>query len=259
MAKPEKLDFDFLKDGMRTFLSLDEVEREMNEEAVAAINRILFSESGAGGEEDSRRLLGYIGCQKEKLRALLTLSGGTIESFKRIHELVFPGSGSGFRGDKISPRSGALMVKLLLAPEDVDGIPPFIREKLRLPKNWKELLSDREYLRPFAFRLLQSKYSVRVGKGLENEIRLMVRKVGMDCEKGKVRLANNKEVDVAVPSCENPRILIMSSYSLTTSSSQTSRANEQAAIYKSLRDYRLGRGRGQKDEVIFVNVVDGGG
>lgn len=44
--------------------------------------------------------------------------------------------------------------------------------------------------------------------------------------KAPVSIIENKEVDVAIPSIKKPKILIMSSYALTTASSQTSRANE---------------------------------
>ena len=69
-----------------------------------------------------------------------------------------------------------------------------------------------------------------------------------------------KEVDVAIPNVSNPEILIMSSYALTTSSSQSSRANEQAAMYEKVQTYNR---RSQKikygNPITFVNVIDGGG
>ena len=40
--------------------------------------------------------------------------------------------------------------------------------------------------------------------------------------------------DVAVPGVAAPRILIMASYQLTTSSSQSSKANEQVRMYEAV-------------------------
>ena len=79
-------------------------------------------------------------------------------------------------------------------------------------------------------------------------------------EKGQVEIVDFKEVDVAIPNVSNPEILIMSSYALTTSSSQSSRANEQAAMYEKVQTYNR---RSQKIKygkpITFINVIDGGG
>ena len=83
----------------------------------------------------------------------------------------------------------------------------------------------------------------------------MIKNHALRYEKGHVSLVDNKEVDLVIPSLKNPRILIMSSYSMTTSSAQSSRANEQCAMYDLInRHNRVHRGN-----VLFINVIDGGG
>ncbi|MGU9951182.1 MAG: DpnII family type II restriction endonuclease, partial [Gammaproteobacteria bacterium WSBS_2016_MAG_OTU1] len=54
-------------------------------------------------------------------------------------------------------------------------------------------------------------------------------------------------------------ILIMSSYQLTTSSAQSSKANEQARMYQLVQTHNRSRRRRDYPETLFVNVVDGGG
>jgi hypothetical protein len=56
-----------------------------------------------------------------------------------------------------------------------------------------------------------------------------------------------------------PRILIMSSYNLTTASSQTQRAREQKAMYEDVARYNSARTRIREPNVQLVNVIDGAG
>ena len=129
-----------------------------------------------------------------------------------------------------------------------------------LPKNWVQLLGNEQYLRVLAQKSLQSKYAVRMGQSLENNITDEVSSLHLTYEKGQVEIVDFKEVDVAIPNVSNPEILIMSSYALTTSSSQSSRANEQAAMYEKVQTYNR---RSLKikygNPITFINVVDGGG
>jgi len=82
---------------------------------------------------------------------------------------------------------------------------------------------------------------------------------GFSSEKGAVGIVDDKEVDIAVPDTANPNIIIMSSYQLTTSSSQTSKANEQMGMYEDVGIHNRGRSQRDKTDVAFVNVIDGGG
>jgi hypothetical protein len=79
---------------------------------------------------------------------------------------------------------------------------------------------------------------------------------GFTQAKGQVQaMALGKEVDIVIPSLENPIILIMSSYMETTSSNQTTRANEQNEMYQKI----VGENVRYDQKKIFVNFVDGAG
>ena len=87
-----------------------------------------------------------------------------------------------------------------------------------------------------------------MGLHFEEAIKNTVKEIDYPCEKGKVVLVDNKEVDVVIPNRDHPKILVMVSYSLTTSSSQTTIANEQSKKYDKINEYRISRtGR----DVIF--------
>jgi len=65
-----------------------------------------------------------------------------------------------------------------------------------------------------------------------------------------------KEVDHVLPSFDDPYIMVMVSYMETTSSGQTTRANEQQSMYQKIIGENV---RYSPNERIFVNVVDGVG
>lgn len=62
-------------------------------------------------------------------------------------------------------------------------------------------------------------------------------------------------IDVAIPTIEDPYVIIMSSFQETTSSGQTNKARDMRAIYDRIRQFNS---RNRQDRA-FVNFVDGGG
>jgi len=63
------------------------------------------------------------------------------------------------------------------------------------------------------------------------------------------------DIDFAVPSLEDPWVIIMSSFQETTSSGQTTKARDMFSAYE-----RVLRNNSRYDEKrFFVNFVDGGG
>lgn len=106
---------------------------------------------------------------------------------------------------------------------------------------------------------MQSKYAVRIGDALEDEVRKIVENSGFNSEKGAVRIVDDKEVDIAIPNTDEPQILIMSSYQLTTSSSQSSKANEQLRMYQDIERHNRSRSQRDSPNALFINVIDGGG
>lgn len=77
---------------------------------------------------------------------------------------------------------------------------------------------------------------------------------GIGYEKGRTRLVH-VDVDFAIPSLDDPRIIVMSSFQETTSSGQTTKARDMFSAYNRIisSNSRYGEDR------VFVNFVDGGG
>lgn len=260
-APPPKWTLERLRAGMRVFLYLPDAERALQADIDSAVARILLSKAQNGGRHRVDVLSDYLNAGKdadERLKIIIGLSKGSLETLKRIYEAMFPDvKWSRLRHDDGIRRRVA---EFLMSPHAEEMfIPTFIRESFDLPNNWIELLQDRDYLRAVVRESKKSQYSVSMGNALEDEVRNAVRAAGYNCAKGRVGFVDDKEVDIAIPDLEDPQILIMSSYQLTTASSQTSKANEQSRMYEYVRRHNGSRARRGKPDAVFVNVVDGGG
>jgi len=67
--------------------------------------------------------------------------------------------------------------------------------------------------------------------------------------------SRNPRIDLVIPSLANPKILIESTYNLTTASGQTKKVDANDSLYRAIKAYNNATG----DEIIFINFVDGGG
>ena len=134
----------------------------------------------------------------------------------------------------------------------------FYLDQLAFPEKWADLLRDRDFAARIAREMLAGDYSDKKGDEIERIVSGMLdvalAGTGLTSVKGRVPFLG-KEVDLAVPDVENPDILIMISYMETTSSSQTTRANEQEAMFDGVKKWN-NRNRTNR---AFINVVDGGG
>jgi hypothetical protein len=129
---------------------------------------------------------------------------------------------------------------------------------IELPVNWLSIIRDEKLIRNVIRRKLYGEYNDAKGKAIEAVIKLklqpLVDAYGLSYEHGQVALVG-KEVDIAIPNVTSPSVMIMSSYTETSASSMTARANEQHAMYLKVRAANELDGKNR----IFINFVDGGG
>ncbi|MGI9305705.1 MAG: DpnII family type II restriction endonuclease [Gammaproteobacteria bacterium] len=258
---PVKITFAELTASMRVFLDFPAVEDAVRGEIRKIIGKIMLSKAQNGGRPPVDVLTDYLNAGQDaemRLKFIIGFAGGSLEKVKRVYEALFPGKpwNEIKHNEKVRRRIAAFLV----APQaEQTYIPRFIGESFFLPANWIQLLQDGEYLQAVARNILQSKYAVGMGVALEECIRAAVADCGYESDKGAVAIVDDKEVDIAVPNLNKPRILIMSSYLLTTASSQTSKAHEQARMYQDVQTHNRRRRQRDRSEILFVNVVDGGG
>ncbi len=258
--RPQKLQLEELISGMSVFLEIPEVETKIDEEVSQTVQRFLLSKVVKGDSSSLDLLTDCLESNEHgdtRLKIIVGLTGGSLERLKRVYKVICPGeSWSAIYRDFQARRK---IAEFILNPIKETRVPLFIRNSFYLPDNWIDLLQDKSYLQAVVRNSLQSKYAVNMGNAFEKRILDEVACFDTEFQKGAVNIVDHKEVDVAIPDVNKSRILIMSSYSLTTSSSQTSRANEQAAMYDKVQSHNRGQRKKGKQETIFVNFVDGGG
>ena len=253
-----------LRNGMQVFLHFSAVEKSIKRECQNILRKILLSKPKNGDRLSHDVLVDYLDAGDDtnlRLKLLIGFSGGSYEKFQRIFKLLSPNSTPSQikRSETIRSKVANFLLNADSLSNEV-SIPFFIKQGFTLPKNWRELLRDENYLKPIIFqKILPAKYATSIGEALENEIRKAVVACDMSYAKGHVDIASRKEIDVAIPSIEHPKIIIMSSYQITTSSAQSSKANEQSRIFNNIQDHNRVLNYDGFQRVLFINVIDGGG
>lgn len=140
----------------------------------------------------------------------------------------------------------------------VEQVASFYLDQLSLPTEWADVIQDANLIHNVIRRKLAGEYSDAKGDAIESIIRSYLDDVqgryGVTHGKGQVHLVR-KEVDHALPNTADAHLLIMTSYMETTSSSQTTRANEQSEMFLALQGENIRYGTKR----VLVNFVDGAG
>lgn len=264
MSAPSKLEFDELCESMQIFLHFPDVEKDILEKVEEFVEKILLSPAQNGTRNSAQVMSDYLNGQQntlERIKVIAGFSHGSREKLKQIFKAIYPDDTRSYskaieKDDQVRKK----IAEFLVNPDsEKNTVPAFVRKSFALPENWTELLQDRKYLERIAYGNMQSLYSVSIGNALEKKINSIVTKLGYEHQKGSVKIVGGKEVDIAIPNTDAPKIIIMSSYMITTSSAQSSRANEQAAMQDSIRAHNRLPEQLDVSNVIFVNVIDGGG
>lgn len=263
ITPPRKMTLQELRAGMQVFVNIDEVEVALRDEVEQLVGKILLTRTRNGGRHRVDMLADYLDAGsvrniEERLKIIVGLSQGSLETLKRVYEAMLPGVAWGrlARDESIRRR----VAEFLISPHaEETPIPQFIRESFYLPNNWPGMLQDRDYLRAIVRGNKRSQYSVSMGNGLEEAVGDAVGAAGYTFVKDKIDMVDNKEVDLVIPDTQQPQALIMASYQLTTASMQSSKANEQARMYADVQRHNRSRAQLNSPDVLFINVVDGGG
>ena len=258
----DKLKFDDFLQEMSVFINIPTVERAFNE---SSVSELVLGTGSMSDISDEQILFQYLSVDrvpefKSKLQVLFTTSNGSMELLYNVL-LVITGRVS--LSNILRNKNELKRLSEFLVNPDVfsDEIPEFSRNRFRMESDWREILSDELRIRTALSKSGQklADYSVHVGLGLEGVVLDTIKLTNWSTEKGKCPIINNKEVDIAIPSLKDPRALVFCSYQLTSASSMTTKAGEQQKLYNTLGDYNRSRERLKKDDVLFINVIDGGG
>lgn len=136
-----------------------------------------------------------------------------------------------------------------------DLIPRYYRDML----NFREIATDSEAARRARYKsAMIGTYSGRKGYKVEERIRQVLSEIrqrhGIGYEQGRSRFID-VNIDFALPSLDDPWIIVMSSFQETTSSGQSMKARDMLAAYQQIQRSNARHNEGR----VFVNFVDGGG
>ena len=134
-------------------------------------------------------------------------------------------------------------------------IPRYYRDKL----NYREISALPPAAREISYKdSLIGTYGARKGHKVEaligEQLEAIKKKYGVSYEKGRSRFIP-VDIDFAIPSLDDPWVIIMSSFQETTSSGQTTKVRDMFAAFNRVNETNSRYGENR----AFVNFVDGGG
>ncbi len=168
-------------------------------------------------------------------------------SFDRVKNNVI-------RDEEFAGLIGSLLLEGQKDKELKNLIPRYYLEKLNYRELAKRSLDERKVRYKSA---LIGTYGGRKGYYIETIIAEQIKglkKQKVSYEQGRSPFVDTN-IDFAVPTLEDPWIIIMSSFQETTSSGQTTKARDMLSAYERIKRVNS---RNREDRV-FVNFVDGGG
>lgn len=264
----EKPSFDEFLRTCTPLLKIPELEERMRERVRQIVQELLNFQPDS---DPARTLKRFLQKDENFLGVLLALTNLSQEKFLRII------TAQRFASQDFKPEWGAKTIYRKIKKDDAfaeqiarlflegrnsqllaEQVADFYLDQLSLPENWSVLIRDTNLIGNVVRQKLAGEYSDKKGEYIERQVAAVLseveRKYGIPHAHGQVKLVG-KEVDHAIPSLEDPFVMVMVSYMETTSSSQTARANEQQAMYQKI----VGENVRYREKRVLVNVVDGAG
>lgn len=267
---PKKLSFQEAWESLHIFLVDDDLEDEIDrrvDEMLALSEKFITTKKDAVYELNIQDILDH---GEEALEWMILETGLSVEKFlrivsvlRKIKKIPYP----------LTPEDGEWSLKKLLCKMKEDHkvqtailhllmhgyhdeelakyIPRYYLELLNLANTYPQSHENR---RAKYKRSLIGTYSGRKGYYVERKIKQVIEKEGVAFEQGNSPLLK-VNIDFAIPSLQNPRIVIMSSFQETTSSGQSTKARDMEKAYRDLKEMSTR----DRQERVFVNFVDGGG
>ncbi len=202
-------------------------------------------------------LLALTNLSQEKFLRILTAQRFADQDYgvewgaKKIYQMIT-------KDDEFAERIARLFLEGRDSKVLAEQVADFYLDQLSLPENWSNVIRDQNVVENVVRKKLTGEYTDRKGERVEKIIQARLdalqNEYGLSYAHGQVKLVG-KEVDHAIPSLQDPFVMVMTSYMETTSSNQTTRANEQNAMYSKIRESNTRYGVKR----VFVNVVDGAG
>lgn len=269
MALNQSLNFEEFVKNCTPLLKIPALEAQMRERVRAIVKDLLHFQPN---EDPADTLKQFIQRDQNFLGVLLALTNLSQEKFLRIL------TAQRFAAKDFGPEWNAANIYAKIKRDDqfaetiahlflegrtskllAEQVADFYLDQLSLPDNWSQVIRDENIIGNVVRKKLTGEYIDQKGEYIENIIGKLLdgfeAKYGVTYSHGQVALVG-KEIDHAIPSLDNPFVMVMVSYMETTSSGQTARANEQQAMFGKIIEENV---RHPRVERVLVNIVDGAG
>jgi hypothetical protein len=270
LCKPQNLSYDELVKTSTMFFVDEDYETKIITEVENCVNKLIerlpYINTYTG-------LKKYIQEDRDSLDNILNLLNISSEKFKRVVTMLRLDRGHVFATEWSTKKIRDVMLDnkefmqdicdLLMQGAKLDKykkiIPGFYRENFIIDVSTMARLANPDDLRRLVKRGIEGKYNNGIGDRLfahvEKQIKDICGKEGLSYACKKHVPVLQRIVDFAIPNENNPKILIDVSFSVTTSSAQTKRKEDEKKAAKKLRDIYSTSG----NSIILVNFVDGAG
>jgi len=255
-----------------TIFFVDDVLEDEIDDRVSELLRLSQSTHISGGENRTPNdVVAFLAEDVDGLDVLLRDIGLSDEKFMRIISLLrkigritgsFDSEWSVAKIKRQLEYDGVfveLIASLILDGKHDDELSEYIPRYYLYKLNYREIGAIPQALREVRYKESTiGTYGARKGHRVEATIRESLEQIsaehGIGYEKGRSRFIY-VDIDFAIPSLQDPWVIIMSSFQETTSSGQTTKARDMLAAYTRINESnsRFGENR------AFVNFVDGGG
>jgi len=269
MIQARKLSFQEIWDTLTIFFVDNDLEQEIDQEVGRLLQKA--QQYAAIDLSNPQNLATLLQKDQEVLEFVLREIDLSEEKFMRVISMLrkigtIPGGlDKEWTMDQIARRicqdqNFAVLIANLLLEGAQDStlakhIPRYYLETL----NFRQLASTPDTVRRMRYkRALIGTYSGRKGHKVEDLVRQKLdsiqRRHGVDYERGTSTLVGT-DLDFALPSLQDPWVIVMCSFQETTSSGQSTKARDMLSIYDHVRHIN----NHLKQNRAFVNFVDGGG
>ena len=266
----KKIPYDEYIKTATLFFICDRVESQFLKEIDDATSTLVAKMGGILTEDGLKE---YIQCDTNSIDNLLSIMNISSEKFKRVITTLRIEKGHRISGEWDLKKIRRMMIERpsfmdevcdLLRSGSKDEkyksiIPSFYLENFRIDNSTIARLSNPDDLRRLIKKGIEGKYNISIGNAYALEIE---KKIAEACYKRGILFEKNKKIstlgktfDYVIFNSETAAILIMSSYNITTSSTQTryKESAENAAAF--IREYN----KSHTNKMVLVNILDGAG
>lgn len=215
----------------------------------------------------------YIRSERDSIKYIISLLGISSERFKRIISMIRKDRGFEFATEwnETSLRSFMLQSKdmmdticdmFLYGREKeyfIKKIPKFYLDSLVIDENAIKKLTDKEAIRSLVKNRMEGTYSNKIGDLIQKDIERVIKKacneLGLDYENEVQSKLLGRSVNFLIKDGNKPVVLMDVSYSVTTSSSQSTKSNAAKEALMKIKKHN----EQHRTDVAYINFLDGAG